>query len=309
MGLIDESGDASQIAGLLNESRRVLSGDQSIAFQAYSRVVLPIDKYVYWQPTVKTDPVPGSLHVSQDIEQNEDETVGLAHVVFTTSTRITEFADAPPQTIFVATIGEFRFAFAQQNGRYEEAGQWHYAGRSIYPALASQLLDIPGAIDPKRAVTSNSLALWIALNSYKPIYGYAPKVELFPADIVDPNLAPPYGAVIIDRTDPLAAIPYLDASSSSMQPVADRVRLVLYGLQSNEAIDYLNAIIQYSRDTQNFGLMSMPTISDERRTQTELQAIAMKKTIDFRVSYTQSRVNTVAQKLILSAIPTVIVNS
>ena len=123
----------------------------------------------------------------------------------------------------------------------------------------------------------------------------------------EPNLAPPYGAIVIGETASLSAVPALDANSSSTQAVADRVRLVLYGLQSNEAIDFLNAVLQYSRDTQNFGLMSMPAVVDERRPQTELQAIAMKKTIDFRVSYTQGRVNTVAQKLILSALPTVLV--
>jgi len=35
----------------------------------------------------------------------------------------------------------------------------------------------------------------------------------------------------------------------------------------------------------------------------------MQKMIDVRVSYTQSRVNTVAQKLILSALPTVLIQS
>lgn len=314
MGLLDEfdPGDTA-LGGVLNRAQRQLSGDQTLSFQRYSRVVLPIDRYVYWQPVGDPSPIQGSLHFSQDIEQNEDETVGLAHVVFTTPSRITLFADAPPETIFVATVESdgtpFRFAFAQQQGRYEEAGQWHYAGRSIYPALATQLLDTPGAIDPSRAIVSNSLPLWIALNTYQPLYGFKPKVMLYPADLVPANLAPPYGAVVIQGPDPLTAIPGLDANSSSTQPVADRVKLILYGLQSNEAIDFLNALIQYSRDTQNFGLMSMPCVVDVRRIQTELQAIAMQKTIDIRVSYTQSRVNTVAQKLILSAIPTVLIQS
>ncbi len=308
MGLLEEGADETQLGTLLNRSQRKLSDNQELTFQLYSRVVLPVDKFVYWQPTT-TVTVQGSLHFSQDIEQNEDETVGLAHVVFTTAQKVTEFSDAPPNTIFVATVGEFRFAFAQQQGRYEQAKQWHYAGRSIYPALASQLLDTPGVIDPTRAVTSNSLALWIALNTYQPLYGFKPNLTLYPADLVEPNLTPPYGAVVIEGTRALSAIPALDANSSSTQVVSDRVRLVLYGLQSNEAIDFLNALIQYSRDTGNFGLQSMPTVVDVRRPQTELQAIAMQKTIDVTVSYNQARVNTVAQKLILSAVPTIIVRS
>lgn len=296
------------LSGALNEGRRVLSGDYSISFRQYARVVLPVDKFIYWQPGAETQPIAGSLHFAQDIEQNEDETVGLAHVQFTTSTRITDFDDAPPNTLFVASIAEWRFAFAQQTGRYDQAGQWHYTGRSIYPALASLLLDTPGIIDPTRAVVSNSLPLWLDFAAYKPVYGFTPNLTLYPADLVEPNLVPPYGAVIISGPDPLTAVPALDGNCSSTQVVADRVRIVLYGLQSNESIDFLNALIQYSRDTENFGLMSMPCVVDARRTQTELQAIAMQKTIDIRVSYTQSRVNTVAQKLILSAVPTILLN-
>ncbi len=314
MGLLDEAPSSPTLeSGLINRAQRVLSGEQTVAFQRYSRVVLPIDKYVYWQPIGAQFFIQGSLHFSQDFEQNEDETVGLAHVVFSTPQRITQFTEEPANSIFVATFtdgssGEaFRFAFAQQQGQYLETREWHYAGRSIYPALETQLLDKPGAIDPTRAIVSNSLPLWIALNTYKPVYGFTPSVTLYPADIVDANLMPPYGAVVINGPDPLTAVPYLDANSSSTQTVADRVRLVLYGLQNNEAIDFLNAILQYSRDTQNFGLMSMPCVVDERRTQTELQAIAMKKTIDLRVSYTQYHVNTVAQKLIESAVPTILI--
>ena len=310
MGLLDEGAEAAgQFAGLLNDAKDQLSGNYELVFQCYSRVVLPYDKYVYWQPTVKTQPVAGSLHFTQDIEQNEDETVGLAHVVFTSKQRITEFADAPPNTIFIATIGEFRFGFARQMGRYEEAGIWHYEGRSIYPALASLLLDTPGLIDPSRAVVSNSLPLWFDFATYQPLYGFKPNLTLYPADLVEPNLTPPYGAVIIDGPTPLTALPGLDANSSSTQVVRDRVRIVLYGLQSNESIDFLNAMIQYSLDTGNFGVASMPCVVDVRRPQTELQAIAMQKAIDVTVNYTQSRVNTVAQKLILSAVPTFLLNS
>ena len=297
----------SQLSAALETGVDVISQNAEITFKTYSRTVLPVDGYIFWTP-VSSVTVAGSLHFSQDIEQNEDETVGLAHVVFTTTAQVTDFTDAPPNTLFVATVDGFRFAFAQQNGRYDQAGLWHYSGRSIYPALATQLLDTPGAIDPTRAVTSNSLALWIALNTYQPLYGFKSSVTLYPADLVEPNLTPPYGAVVIEGPTALSAIPALDVNSSSTQVVRDRVRIVLYGLQSNESIDFLNALIQYSTDTGNFGLASMPTVVDVRRPQTELQAIAMQKVIDVNVNYTQSRVNTVARKLILSAVPTILLN-
>lgn len=302
------SGAQTQLGGAIGDGIETLDLNQEIEFQAYSRVVLPVDRYVYWQPTA-TLCVKGSLHWSQEIEQNADETVGVASVTFTTAAEVESFSSAINTIYLGEAENGLRYAFSAQQGFYTQAGLWHYTGRSIYPALYPLLLDRPGMIDPARAVTSNSLALWIALNTYQPLYGFKPNLTLYPADLVEPNLIPPYGAVVIDGTRALSAIPALDGNSSSTQVVSDRVRLVLYGLQSNESIDFLNAIIQYSRDTGNFGLQSMPTVVDVRRPQPELQAIAMQKTIDVTIAYNQARVNTVARKLITSAVPTVLINS
>ena len=305
---VSEITQQSQVESVLKDGVEALGRKQEIEFQAYSRIVLPLDGYIFWQPTVKLC-VAGSLHYSQHFEQSEDETVGLADVLFTSEEKITAFSDGPPNTIYVATVGGFRFAFAQQRGYYSTANLWHYAGRSIYPALTSQLLDPPLKIDPKRAVVSNSLPLWIALNTYKSLFGPATAVTLYPSFIVGPNLAPPYGAVHIEGPRPLQSVPYIDRHSSSWQLMADRVRITLYGLQSDESIDFLNAVLQYSRDTENFGLMSMPAIVDDKRPQQELQAIAMRKTFELEVSYYQSRIADVARQLILSAVPKIIIGS
>lgn len=301
---VDES-DAG-IASTLRTGLDTLDLDQEVTFQAYSRVVLPLDGYVFWNPTT-TLCVKGSLHFPQVIEQSEDETVGVADMLFTSEQQIVEFSGAN-DTIYVAKQGELRYAFSRQEGFFRAANLWHYAGRSVYPAMAPQLLDNPGMIDPKRAIVSNSLPLWLALSRYKPVYGFTPNLQLYPSFLVDANLAPPYGAVHIEGPEPLQAVPLIDSESSSWQLVADRVRVTLYGLQSNESIDFMNAVLQYSRDTQNFGLMSMPAVVDGKRTQQELQAIAMQKVLEFRISYYQSRVNTVARKLILSAVPTIVLN-
>lgn len=302
----------SQKSAAIGDAVNTLDNYQEITFQAYSRTVLPLDGYVYWTPTV-TVKVFGSLHYGQSIEQNEDEVVGIADILFTTQQQVTEFSSSN-DTLYLATVetenGRFRYSFSRHQSYFDDENTWHYVGKSFYPAFASQLLDRPGMIDPKRAVVSNSLPLWLALAAYKPLYrGFAPTVPLYPSFLVDPNLVPPYGAVHIEGPEPLQAVPYIDSSSSSTQLVADRVRITLYGLQSNESIDFMNAVLQYSKDTNNFGLMSMPAIVDGKRTQQELQAIAMQKTLELRVSYFQSRVNTVARQLILSAVPTVLIQS
>lgn len=307
MAQVSEITQQSQVETVLRDGVEALGQRQKITFQAYSRVVLPLDGYVFWKPTT-TLSVTGSLHYSQHFEQNEDETVGLADVIFTAEEKVTEFSADPPSTIYVATVGDFRFAFAQQRGYYSTANLWHYAGRSIYPALASQLLDRPGMIDPKRAIVSNSLPLWLALSSYKPFYGFTPNVRLYPSFLVEPNLVPPYGAVHIEGTFAMTSAPYIDSNSSSWQLMREIVRITLYGLQSDESIDFLNSVLQYSRDTDNFGVMSMPRIVDGKRPQTELQAIAMQKTLELEVSYYQTRVNDVARQLILSAVPKIVLN-
>jgi hypothetical protein len=310
MATIDEVGSTpTQIFGALRDGLEALDLNQSVSFIAYSRVVLPIDGYVFWQPLVEPVVVQGSLHYSQDIVQNEDETYGLATVVFTAESQVTAFTDMPINTIYVASVGNFRYSFSAQQGFYSQAGLWHYMGHTIAPAVVTQLLDAPTTLDPLRAVTSNSLALWLALNDYKSIYwdGFSNSIQLFPSFLVSPNLIPPYGSIHIEPSVALQPIPLLSRDRTSTQLVSDRVRITLYGLQSDETIDFLNCVWAYSRDTDNFGIMNMPTINDGKRVQTELQAIAMQKTIEFEISYYQTRVQQVSRQLILSAPYTLIV--
>ena len=303
--------NVSELSDAIDQAARELSLDQEITFQPYTRVVLPIDGYVFWKPSTGAFTVKGSLHFTQVVEQNEDETFGLANVLLTTRNRLVQFETMPPNTLCVGQVGDnsgtarFRFTLSAQNGRYKAAGLWHYSGRSVPPALASQLLDRDGTIDASRAITSNSLALWLALNTYTPLWAeqFKTNVTLYPSDLVEPNRIPPYGIVHIDPngTRALQSAPYLDSTYSSWQLAADRVRVTLYGLQSDEAIAFHNAILAYSRDTDNFGIMNMPIPRDEKRIEPGLQAIAMKKTIDYDVSYVMARVAQVGRRLILEA--------
>jgi hypothetical protein len=300
-----------QLFGTLRDGLESLDYNQEVGFQAYSRVVLPVDGYVFWSPTVRKV-FKGALRYSQEIQQNEDELVGFATVLFTSEREIVEFS-GPGDTLHVARLGKFRYAFSQQQGFFKQAGLWHYFGHSVYPALETQLLDRPGAIDPAQAVTSNSLALWLQLNSYAAPYydGFRNTVVLYPSYLVSQNLVPPYGAVHIGQGDTraLQAAPLLTPDRSHYQLAADRVRVTLYGLQNNAALDFIDCVFQYTVDTQNFGIMNMPIVTDGKRPQVELTALAMQKVIEFEIDYYQARVNTIARQLIKSALPTYIVES
>ena len=309
----DEMGAGSQrpIHGAIVDGLEVLDLEQVVRFYKYSRVVLPLDGYVFWMKGAPLE-VQGSLHYAQEVQQNEVETYGLGTIQFTTKEEIVEFAATPVNTIYIAQQGDFRYAFSQQNGFYRASGFYHYFGQSIPPALLSQLIDLPGQVpDPKRAVASNSLPLWLALNSYSAPYydGFRNRVVLYPSFAVPPNLVPPYGVVHIppEGTRPLQSVPLLTRDRSSYQLAADNVRITLYGLQSDEAVDFLNCVLQYTVDAGAFGLMNRPIVRDGKRTQSNLQALAMEKFIDFEVDYYQSRADNVARQLITEALVTFII--
>jgi hypothetical protein len=82
------------------------------------------------------------------------------------------------------------------------------------------------------------------------------------------------------------------------------VRITLYGLQNNAALDFVDCVLQYSLDTNNFGIMNnMAVVADAKRPLPGLQAIAQKKVITFQVSYYQQRVANIARQLIRNALP------
>jgi hypothetical protein len=146
-------------------------------------------------------------------------------------------------------------------------------------------------------VVSNSLPTWLTLGNIVPFY---------PSFAVPYNLAPPYAAVHIEpsNTTALQQVPWIDNNLVSWQLTQDKVRLELYGVRNQTAIILLNAILKYMTDYETIGLMNTPIVCDEKRTQVELGVLAMKKTIEFDVSYYQSAQTLIAYQYILSAIPT-----
>lgn len=326
----------SELAALLAQGIEELDLQQVVEFKEYRRSVLPLDGYVFWIPAGEIR-VQGSLHHMQEIIQNTDETIGLAGVTFTTQQRIEQFSNAPIDSIFVATRGQFRFAFSRQNGYFDAASLWHYQGHSIYPAMASQLLDDPAWLDPNRAVVSNSLPIWLALSSYASPYlgGFSNQLQLYPSMVVPPNLTPPYGVIDIpeEATRALQSVPQViraqvQATDSDGEPIvdsegdpvlipkrifsqlmADRVRLTLYGLQHAQAANFYGAVMEYIGMQGPMGLLSVSGLRDGKRGQTELQAIAMQKHLDLEVSYQMAHVESVARQLITSASTTFYFNS
>jgi hypothetical protein len=329
----------SSLHGALNAGVTSLSAGQVVTFTRYVRVVLPIDGYAFW---VKADiltpsavynslqlgavtpnaapgtaapaaqiQATGSLHFHSENVQDEDNTYWLNRVIFTTDSPIeTGFVTAGENELY---IGEFavrqdpaqvlKFAFARQDGWYDEAGYWHYKGEAIYPFMASQVIDSAQSLS-LRQVVSNSLPLWMNLNGYTPFYGFSNHVPLYPSSLVLSNARPPYGAIHVDShsTRALGAAPYLHRNSSHEQLCTDRVRITLYGLRNDEAQDFVDCVNQYSEDYSYIGMMSSPVLRDEQRGQNELNTLAIKKTLEYEVSYIQSSARDIARQIIGRAI-------
>ena len=326
----------SQLGAVLHAGLDTLSQDQEVTFVQYTRVTLPLDGYVFWvradilspaaifnattfnavpfnvPPNIET-PAPtitakGSLHYATEGHQVEDETIAIHRVIFTSEREVRALAEIAPAFMYVATLPDGnRYTFSGRKQFYRQAKLWHYVGDAVYPALESQLVEFPAALDTKNVVVSNSLPIWLAMNeNTPPIFSPASqRIPLYPSYVVPDNITPPYGVVDIptDSTRALQAAPALDRTLSHSQLCAERVKITLYGLRNFNAIDFQDFVIDYSLRTDDIGIMNMPIIRDAKRTQVELSAIAMKKEITFDINYYQSRARNIARQMILSAVP------
>lgn len=311
MGIANET-PASNLQASLDAGIQSISANQSVTFTQYTKQVLSEDGYVFWVKGTTTAPYSGSLHYATEQDQDEDQTLAINDVIFTSKDEISEFNSVNPQTLWVATFqadgGDILIAFNQRGRYYEQAGVWHYSGHAVYPALQSQL--VASAADlPKGPIVSNSLPIWLSIPGVTyPVY---------PSFLVPANVVPPYIVAHVEpgMTVPLAAFPLLGTPGVPEQPgnpatlydwpssqlLKDNVRLTLYGLTNQEAIQFLFTLMEYSLDTDTFGFCNSPSFQDDKRTQSEIAAIAMKKTLEIEASYYLGTADALARRYILSA--------
>ena len=307
-----------QLASGLAQGVETLSGNEQVTFTLYVKLVLPLDGYVFWvNASLLTDSalfnasqynkllynnypegVParqlvasGSFHFSSDVQMLEDRQTVFNHTTFTSLVEIADFNLINPQFQYIATYQGMRFAFNTRANFYKQADLYHYRGDALYSVMNTQVIDTMTGFDTQSVIVSNSLPIWLSLNQFFPMY---------PSYLVDQNIVPAYAAVDINPslTTALQDFPLLDPDSNPFQLVKDTVKITMYGIRNHEALNFVQYILDYSRNTDNIGLMNMPVMQDEKMTQSELGIMAQKKTITFEVSYYQSTVNDIARKLI-----------
>ena len=316
----------TQLGSTLKAGIDTLSLNQTVTFELYARVVLPLDGYVFWLKaqhmtptallTIAQKSIPyceavpplklvaqGSLHYATVQDQTEDSTYATNTVVFTSEQPIQDFNETSPQFIYISTFDGIRFAFNQRGSYYVQSNTWHYRGNAVYSTMASQIIDDPKQLDTSALIVSNSLPIWLAINTYAPAYPVLipfPSVTLYPSYLSPTNLTPPYGTVHVEpeATDSLQAAPAFSRTLDRWQLSKDRVVVTLYGLNNLQAMNFLDATLQYSYDTSSFGVMNIPAVRDDKKTQSELAILAEKKHIIFEVNYYQQAARNIARQLI-----------
>jgi hypothetical protein len=313
VGIANET-PATQLHGALAAGVASISASQSVPFTQYTKVVLSQDGYVFWVASSTVQSFTGSLHYMTDTHQDEDQTLAVNRVIFTAPEEVTIFNSINPQTMWVGTWqtggGPIQVAFSERGSFYKQAGLWHYSGYAVYPALSSQLVASPADL-PTGPIVSNSLPIWLAQNQIAPVY---------PSFLVPDNVVPPYVVAHIEPSgtvalgafpiltlpgvvQPGSPAPFTDYPSSQL--MRDDVRLTLYGFTNQQAIQYFVDLVEFSTSEEAtggaFGFCNSPAIRDEKRTQTEITAIAMKKTIEIQASYYIGTADAYARRHILSA--------
>ena len=329
----------------------MLSMEQTVTFQKYIRLVLPLDGYVFWVKADTASPsallnvmelnqvtlndpgsletpssfiARGSVHYATDSRQTEAANYAANRVVFTALQPIQDLNRLGPDELYIATYDgplagqtgptgttAIRFAFSSRSSFYKQANLWHYVGYAVYPTMSTQIVDDPRLLDANKVIVSNSLPLWLNFNHYNPVWPVPvprPRVPFYPSFLVPDNKRPAYVAVHIGPdTEAQQGQPFMSSMTDSYVLARDRVTLTLYGCDNQVASDIRDSLLQYSFDTELWGVMNIPVIADDKEGQNEINTLAQKKKMVFDVSYNQAAIRNVARQLILSCVPTVIV--
>lgn len=338
--VLGKNGQKTPLASALAAGVQTISLDATIRFRRYLRLVLPADGYLFWvradllsdsakhnaawlngvamnQPEEVLALAPysdlrGSLHYTTTANQGEAATSTVNRVVFTAIDAANDLNAIRPGELLIGEFQGLRFAFSERRSFYDQARLNHYVGDAVYPDMESQLIDDPSTFDASSVVVSNSLPIWLSMNDVAAtaVLPFGNAIPLFPSYLVPDDVRPPFGAVHVvpDSTEAIGNAPLLGPTLSHAQLSKERVRVTLWGQRNYSALDFLDFVGQFSLAYDTIGLMNSPVPRDEKRTQSELSTIAMKKVIEFEVSYYQATARAIARQAIKSAIPTYVEN-
>lgn len=294
----------SELNEALAQGLNDISRAEVVRFTKYVRRVLPLDGFVFWVNTALTNAdgvatvrdINGYVHLSTESIQDEEQLYDRNSVIFTALQEIDDFNDTDSDTLYIGEFFGVRFAFSRRTGWNEPANLYHYSGYAIYPQMASQIIDSNDDIDFTDVVVSSSLPIWLSMIDSG--------VVMFPAMLSAENLTPPFATVRCSNVKPLAATYMLDRNSNQTQLVEEEVKISFTGLRNAAIMDFVRYVTEYTlSDMTEMGINNIPVVQDERVPQNELNVLAQRKTITYTVNYYQHRMRDVVRRLILQAIP------
>ncbi|EAA5547343.1 hypothetical protein YY29_004602 [Salmonella enterica subsp. enterica] len=299
----------TELNATLTQGLDDLSRFQVVTFTKYIRKVLPLDGFVFWvKASVLSDNpgnepdtvnVKGYLHLTTETIQDDEQLYDRNVVTFTAQADVDPFNDIGSDVLYIGEFFGIQFSFSRRTGLNEPANLYHYTGEAIYPHMRSQIINSADDIDLSDVVVSSSLPVWLGLSQFMP---------MFPAMLSTQNLSPPFATIRCSNVSPIAGAFYIDDRDNQYQLVSEDVTISITGLRNAAVEDFLRYVQQYTLcDAAEMGVMNIPVVQDERVTQNELNVIAMRKTIKFKVNYYQQRMRNVARQLITSAIPSIYV--
>ena len=314
MPSLEEAANAakSSLAATLKTGVETLSQQQSVTLTRYLKLTLPLDGYVFWvnanllteaavaaslglmamtsDSVTMSLTVSGSFHHQSDNQQEATATHTRNHIIFTAESEVAVFNAVAPDTLWVGEVAGMLYAFSSMANRYRQAGLFHYRGDSVQPSMRSQMIVTMADVVDRPLIVSNSVPIFMAINTALPV---------FPAYLVAPNISPPYAVVDVRDTKVLQAAAHHNDTRS--QHVQDTVRITLYGLHNEAALDYVDSLVRLAVEGEQFGINNSPVVVDDKQSQREVAALAMKKHIDVEVNYYQRSAKQMAQQLITDA--------
>lgn len=297
----------NQLSGVLQAAVETISSGQEIVFTLYVKQVLPLDGFVYWvnasivipeelerlglKDSPMTRTIKGSLHRQVVTEQNDTTSRDVNSIIFTPIEKIDDFNLQDPNSVYLGEYEGTQFAFSRMDSRYTQSGIFHYRGMAILPTMRSQIIDSADEINTD-LVLSNSMPIWLSIREFSTVY---------PSFLVPSNLRPPYIAVDVSRTSALQ-VAQKTADGRRWQFSEDQVRVTLYGFNNEQALNFLDFVVEKALWDEQFGITNIPIVQDAKSNQVEINALAKKKTIDFEVNYYQGTTRDISQQLIKEVI-------
>ncbi len=315
MSSVAESSQFGQLtAGTLDAGIGTLSNQQQITFNQYVQYISPIDGLAYWVLVPSTSiTVSGSLHFWTEQRQEKDAVFGRNRVTFTAEEPVNDFNAIGPTTIYIASMGEFYYAFSSNKNFYAQSDLYHYQGDALYPQMLTQLVTSSALIN--NTVISNSLPIWLSLAT-------AAGVSIYPSFLALPNTAAPFITVHIgpDDTTSLQAAPFYEPSFSAGLPFTvtglthnqlckDHVELSFWGFSNQTVMTFFDFLMTYMTNNDTIGLLNSPVVRDDKKLQPEMRIVGQKKTMLIDVSYYQAYAYNQAAQLILNSLPSVTIGA